>query len=311
MDYVSPGGAFSSAFADSQLQRQQLARQAMLDDLTRRKTEAEIVSGQELLTERRAENAQKIKDQEETSVRKRVADMLPGDIPDAELVAAAQKYHIPLRTAATAPTVTGVAGDTAIPESMPGIAAVPLGQSQAGITPTRTGMVANPAAGPTAGIRFAGTPAQVTEREERAAAAKKEADILAERKLEADQRAETARQAQLDREAAEKDRVAQAHRHDELLATIAAANRTSRESEGDKNRGSRERLASLKGQVDKLDAAQQAFFKSQLQSDTHFWTSDEERADIAQKAYDAAKALKTGGGGKPAVDAILKKLGGS
>ncbi len=154
LEYVSPGGAFSSAFADSQLQRQQLTRQAMLDDLTRRKTESEIALGQAALAEKRQEHQDTLDEKERNQVLNEVAGLAVGDIPDADLMARAKKHHVPIRTAETAPTA---------PESLPGIAAVPVGQAQTGITNTRVGAVPNPAAGPTGAVRFAGSPKQAEE----------------------------------------------------------------------------------------------------------------------------------------------------
>jgi hypothetical protein len=128
-DYVSPGGAFSSGFSDSLLQQAALQRQAMLDDLTRRKTEQDLVMGQSLLEERRAENTAKIRDKQEASFLRKRAEMVPGDIPDASFLKEGEDLGIPVRTT---PAETQV---------------VP---SQFGASATDT----------TGAVRFAGSPAQ-------------------------------------------------------------------------------------------------------------------------------------------------------
>lgn len=133
MDYVSPGGAFTSAFADAELQKAALARQAMLDDLTRKRTESEISLGQAALQEKRDEAAERIREKERAETERDVAGLAVGDIPDADLIARAKKHHVPIRT-----TLMD-AGGTVPP--------------QFGQTATDT----------TGQVRFAGTPKQADE----------------------------------------------------------------------------------------------------------------------------------------------------
>lgn len=163
MDYQSPGGAFTSAFADAELQRTQLARQAMLDDLHRRQVEGEIAQGQAALAEKRQEHADILTEKERNQTVTDVAGLVPGDIPDPDLVARAQKHHVPLRvTPAEAP----VAATEAPPAS---IAAPdqPAPQNPALVTPPGTGVLATP---PRGAIRFAGSPQFAAQEAQRARA---------------------------------------------------------------------------------------------------------------------------------------------
>lgn len=150
MEFHSPGGAFTSAFNESLLQDAALKRQAMLDDLTRRKTESEISLGQAALAEKRQEHADTLQEKERNQTLSDVAGLAVGDIPDADLVARAKKHHVPLRTTpAEAP-----AGEMP-PESIAAPGITP--QNPATVTPEGTGVLATP---PPGAIRFAGTPTQ-------------------------------------------------------------------------------------------------------------------------------------------------------
>lgn len=161
MPYVSPGDAFSSTFASVAAQEEAAKRQAFLDSLRAKQVENEIALGQAALQEKRDAHAADLKEKERKDTLSDIANLVPGDIPDADLIARAKTHGIPLRTEPAAPSA---------PESMPGIAAVPFGQVQTGITPTRVGAVVRPEAGPTAGIRFAGSPKQAEEVAQRARA---------------------------------------------------------------------------------------------------------------------------------------------
>jgi hypothetical protein len=155
--YVSPGDAAASTFASLVRQDEADKRQAFLDDLNRRKVENEIAMGQAALKEKRDEAAARLDEIDQKKTERDVASLAKGDIPSFDLLARAKKHGMDLRLEQAPPTA---------PESMPGVAAVPMGQVQQGITPTRTGLVTNPAAGP-GGVRFAGSPAQAEEARKR------------------------------------------------------------------------------------------------------------------------------------------------
>lgn len=159
-EYASPALAFTSAFADGELQRTALARQAMLDDLHRRQVEGEITQGQAALAEKRQEHADTLTEKERNQTITDVAGLVPGDIPDPDLVARAQKHHVPLRTTqAEAPLGDAPPASIASPDRGP--------QSPAAVTPPGTGVLATP---PRGAVRFAGSPAFAAQEAQRARA---------------------------------------------------------------------------------------------------------------------------------------------
>jgi len=110
MEYMSPGDAFSSSIAQTMFQRDQQARQAQdfamkqqQEARLARVQEAQIAEAQAALAEKRAEHQAAIEDKERNATVKGVSSMVAGDIPDADLVARAQKYHVPIRMTAMAP----------------------------------------------------------------------------------------------------------------------------------------------------------------------------------------------------------------
>jgi hypothetical protein len=82
--------------------------------------------------------------------------MVKGDIPSPELVEDAKAVGLGHLFPEAEP---------AVPESMPGIAAMPVGQDQAGVQATRVGAMVSP--NQRGGIRFAGSPAQRKEAQEK------------------------------------------------------------------------------------------------------------------------------------------------
>jgi hypothetical protein len=101
MAYVSPGGAFSTSFGAAIDQDNANRRQAMLDALHVKQVEAQIAEGQAALEEKKQEHRDKIEEQERKDTISDVGAMAIGDIPDADLVARAKKYHVPMRTETT------------------------------------------------------------------------------------------------------------------------------------------------------------------------------------------------------------------
>src|SRR5262245_9102908 len=137
MAYISPGDAFTTGFQQTLAAEAAARRQAALDKLNDEETRQRLTLGAEALEEERLENRQKIRDQKETSVRKRIADMVPGDIPDQQLITDAKEAGVPLRTKTD--TVTNP-----IPQE--------FGQTAQDVTGT---------------IRFAGTPKQQADEDQR------------------------------------------------------------------------------------------------------------------------------------------------
>lgn len=110
MEYTSPGDAFSSSIAQTMLSRDQQARSAQEFALKQaaearlaRVQEAQIAEAQAALAEKRQEHQAAIDEKERNGTVKDVSAMVPGDIPDADLVSRAQKYHVPIRMTAMAP----------------------------------------------------------------------------------------------------------------------------------------------------------------------------------------------------------------
>lgn len=110
MEYMSPGDAFSSSIGQTLLQRDQQARQAQEFALKQqqearmnRVADAQLAEAQAALAEKRQEHQAAIDEKERNGTVKDVSAMVPGDIPDADLVSRAQKYHVPIRMTAMAP----------------------------------------------------------------------------------------------------------------------------------------------------------------------------------------------------------------
>jgi len=99
MPYVSPGGAFSSAFESYMAQQAAQQHQALADRLaTERENrlamfqQQEMQNAQEALKRQRDEADARIEDKSRSAFEKRVHDMMPGDVPDAGLLALDDKY---------------------------------------------------------------------------------------------------------------------------------------------------------------------------------------------------------------------------
>lgn len=144
MSYVSPGAAFSSSLEDTMLARVATQRQAVLDQRAAVKANDEHEEAMNALQEKRAEATQRLEDKEKAQITREVTDMVPGDIPDASLIARARKYHIPLPTTTTTPES----------EPAPVVPVPKIIQTLGGVTPPVAPM---PAQAP-APIRFAGSP---------------------------------------------------------------------------------------------------------------------------------------------------------
>lgn len=128
MAYQSPGGAFSNAIDEAMIRSKMEARQAMLDKLAvdrENRMAANDVEDHKIRREeaqaRREALIQSGLERKTANVEKRLTSMVPGDIPDRDMLKHADELGI---------------GGTAFPkpaESLPGIAAVPLGQTRVGL----------------------------------------------------------------------------------------------------------------------------------------------------------------------------------
>lgn len=163
--YVNPGDAFTSTFEDAVMQSQDRQRQAKLDALAVQRENRmaaaqmeELRQGQEALAIRRDQANREIADTLRNETIKDVQMLRMGDIPDAELVARAKKYHVPLRTSPMGSTL-----EQAPPEAL---AATPDSQ-QLPQKPMEMGV-----GGAGAGVRLGPQPGSVlgTPEEERKAA---------------------------------------------------------------------------------------------------------------------------------------------
>jgi hypothetical protein len=164
---MSPGDAFSSSLEQSLLLRANQQRQAQQDQLAMQREarqqkheEDERAQAAEALAENRQKFALEHKEKRKAAFEKAVGTMLPGDIPDPDMVAQSKEFGMGHLFPDAQPKV---------PESMPGIAAVPQGQVQQGVEPTRTGQVSSPET-QQAGVRFLGLPQQRMEQQNRDAA---------------------------------------------------------------------------------------------------------------------------------------------
>lgn len=130
MEYQSPGGAFTNAMDDFLMRQHMMARQAQQDALTQQREDRITAQQQEEMSMRREEQQarredliQRHNERKTADIEKRMSNMVPGDIPDAEMLKHADELGI---------------GGTAFPKpaaSLPGVAAVPVGREQVGLTP--------------------------------------------------------------------------------------------------------------------------------------------------------------------------------
>jgi len=129
--YTNPGSAAVAALHDFMLQRE-----ALKDRELERKHRSEVEKRQLEREERQAKMEQEKfefqkqehedakKDKNYQRVEKRIDSMVPGDIPDPELLGDVQKYMPERLQKLTAPS-----------SGIPGVAAVPMGQEQTGVLP--------------------------------------------------------------------------------------------------------------------------------------------------------------------------------
>ncbi len=150
--YNSPGAAASDAVTELLMQRQQLARQGAMDRLAFMKFQQDQEQANAALKEKQQEHQDLIDLKDESTTRDIIGKMQIGDIPDADLIAKAKKYHIPVNfTTPPVPQAVSQPGEVMPPAAPEGIAA----PDAAPASPVAmTGMPATPDRAP---IRFAGT----------------------------------------------------------------------------------------------------------------------------------------------------------
>ncbi len=143
MPYVSPGAAFTNSLEQTMLQQAAARRQAELDQQEAQQRADAHQLAEEHLKEMKDDQNTKAQDKKEAKVTRSIANMVPGDIPDAALIADAKAMGIPIATNTTVPQ--GVAPD--VSPVQPTIDARRIG----GPAPVVPPVVPQP-------IRFAGTP---------------------------------------------------------------------------------------------------------------------------------------------------------
>jgi hypothetical protein len=146
MPYIDPGAAFSGGMESFLADRAAAARQQRLDAQAAIAANDHHLEAEAALAEKKSEALAKLEDKERASVEKEVTGMVPGDIPDAGLVARARKYHIPLRTG------VNIKADQEAGTTIGGMPTQVI-QSLGGETPAPPPMTPAP-------IRFSGSPAQ-------------------------------------------------------------------------------------------------------------------------------------------------------
>ena len=99
MPYMSPADAFSSSIESYMMQKAAMQRQAQMDQLTRDREarlaehdRIEMENAKLALQRQRDVANQQIEDKQRAAFDKRVHDMMPGDIPDAGLLALDDKF---------------------------------------------------------------------------------------------------------------------------------------------------------------------------------------------------------------------------
>lgn len=159
MPYEAPGAAFANSLESAILARGARQRQAQKDALDAQHAADQHELELEQLKELKEASTNKADEKKQAKVERSIANMVPGDIPDAALVAQARAMNIPLATT------------TAVPEGQaPEMPAAPIRvvQTMGGPTPAVPPPVPQP-------IRFAGTPVQRI----KAADDKKQTDYIA------------------------------------------------------------------------------------------------------------------------------------
>lgn len=152
MPYVAPGAAFTNSLEQTMLQQAAARRQAELDQQEAQQRADAHLLAEEHLKELKDAATTKADDKKKAKIERTVANMVPGDIPDAALIAQAKDAGIPLATTTAVPQ--GVSPE--VSPVQPTIDARRIGGPAPVVPP--------PAAQP---IRFAGDPAARIKAEER------------------------------------------------------------------------------------------------------------------------------------------------
>lgn len=119
MPYMSPAAGFSGAIEETLDKATALKHQQLLDTLaqqreanTSRWHDEEVQQRREEAAARRADLLDRANERDRTDFEKRVSGMLPGDQPDAQMVAQDQKYHTGFFKPAQTEPVAPMAGST-------------------------------------------------------------------------------------------------------------------------------------------------------------------------------------------------------
>jgi len=125
MPYMDPGDAFSSSIEDTLQKRAALQHQTLMDQLAQTREanvskwhEEEVQQRREEAQARRADLLDRANERDRTDFEKRVSGMLPGDQPDAQMIAQDQKYRTGFFSAAPGAVSTPpapIAGSTTMP----------------------------------------------------------------------------------------------------------------------------------------------------------------------------------------------------
>ncbi len=122
MAYMSPSAGFSDAIEQTLASREALKHQQLLDSLaqqreanTARWHDDEVAQRREEAAARRADLLDRANERDRTDFEKRVSGMLPGDQPDAQMIAQDQKYRTGFFKTAQPEPVAPLPGSTTMP----------------------------------------------------------------------------------------------------------------------------------------------------------------------------------------------------
>ncbi len=160
MAYVNPGDAFQGGVNDYLMQQEVLKRNAMLDNLRAKQIESEIEQGQAVLKEHRDNFEANLNAKDRTDLEKQIANLKPGDIPDADLMERAKKHGVAVPM--TLPQKAELPASPVVPPGLP--PAPPPGQAPSPVN-AGVGAVRMTPPKPAMPATYAGSPKQRDELE--------------------------------------------------------------------------------------------------------------------------------------------------